>query len=70
MIESLKNQLELQREEVKTLKIKHSSKTQVFAQQSEVSVKASIKNLDSRSINFQFCYIAADSKYPDDIGEL
>ena len=37
VIESLKSQLELQREEVKTLKIKHSSKTQVFAQQSEVS---------------------------------
>ncbi|XP_063694562.1 uncharacterized protein LOC134826205 isoform X2 [Bolinopsis microptera] len=35
VIESLKCQLELQREEVKTLKIKHSSKTQVFAQQSE-----------------------------------
>ena len=37
LIESLKAQLELQKEEVKTLKIKHSSKTQVFAQQSEVS---------------------------------
>ncbi|KAL5257398.1 hypothetical protein ACHWQZ_G012366 [Mnemiopsis leidyi] len=35
LIESLKTQLELQKEEVKTLKIKHSSKTQVFAQQSE-----------------------------------